>query len=423
MTRLWGMSRYGTAEEVAAHFWPEGADRAMLVENNMGEAKGNVLGAAKNLANGNPILPVPEGKIPANVLSQLEELNVSEVTVVGTKLTSEMESNLKDIGVTVKKKIQAPNEEELEEEIERETEQEIEANETLVVVAAANFKHMISAPNLPEAHSFLVSSQDEIQDAVDAVNQTNIEEVKVVGKPDLARQIADTLRNETAAEVELTVSRAAEAVETAANLTQGRRPDFVQKFQKRSQKWRNRIQAAQKKIKQKANDTLDKVKTLIQDRNATELQEELQEARQKFSQGEFQEALESARETRQELRENRWEAIRGNWTAVHEEVEDEAEDLKEKTQELSEINREFGREMSQNMTVEERLETIKEFRERKREKVKEIVEEAREKRRGRAEEIGEWLEEAEKKSEKEAEETNETEEKSTQGPKVPVNVT
>jgi len=68
VSRMWGVTRYGTAVEVAEYFWQEGSDSALLVENDADDRRGNVLGMAKSIArtNGEPIFLTPGSKIPAS---------------------------------------------------------------------------------------------------------------------------------------------------------------------------------------------------------------------------------------------------------------------------------------------------------------------------------------------------------------------
>lgn len=401
VTWLWGMTRYGTAEEITTRFWPEGSDEAFLVENNIGEQKMNVLAASTNLAGDSPILPIPEGKIPAGILNQLKEMDVETVTIIGTNVTDEMELDLDDLGVKIQERIQEQDEEELEERIENETAESLEGNETLMVVASSAANQAVSSVNVPGSKSLLVSSEDEISGIVQTVNDRGVEEVKVVGRPTLAQTIANTLRNQTDAEVELVSGQGVSA--QAANIARNNRPSFARKFKQKHARWQQRLQKAHRRMKKKARKIKQRIGTLIDDYNSSEARQMIRKAKQSFQQGNYQEALEKAREAKHQVREQKWERIRNNWTAVHEEVEDEVEDLREKTQEMSEINREFGQEMSENMTVEERLETIEDFRERKREKIEQVVEQAREMKRERNERVEDWLDRAGKKSEEEME--------------------
>ncbi|MFB6077244.1 MAG: cell wall-binding repeat-containing protein, partial [Candidatus Nanohaloarchaea archaeon] len=83
VTRLWGTTRYGTAVDVAEHFWVEGADTAILVQNSFQDRNGTVLAAAKELAreDDDPVYLTPEGSVPAVVLNSLRNLDVQQVTV------------------------------------------------------------------------------------------------------------------------------------------------------------------------------------------------------------------------------------------------------------------------------------------------------------------------------------------------------
>ncbi|MFP4045811.1 MAG: cell wall-binding repeat-containing protein [Candidatus Aenigmatarchaeota archaeon] len=401
VTRLWGMSRYGTAEEVANHFWPEGADSAILVENQLDEERGNTMGSARNLADGNPVFPIPKGEIPAGVLNQLEELEVEKVKIVATEINENMTSDLESINVSLEEQIVEGNEERLEKRMRNRTMQGLRSNQTLVVAAVANFGHVISAPNLPNSASFLVSSEEEIQDAVTAINERNITEVRVVGKPDLAEMITETLREETDADVDQISGPSDRAPQAAAQMTRQNRGRFQKEFEDKHTGWQERIREREEEMQEKANRSINKARGMFTDFDGTEADERLEEAKKVYQQGDYIEARRLAQEARSQARSQKWNRIRGNQTAVNQEVEEETESLGKRIREMAQLNREFGQTMRQNMTVEERLETVGQFRERHQKKVREIVEAAVQKGRGKGRSVNKWFEDAEENETKE----------------------
>lgn len=369
------MSRYGTANEVIRHFWPEGAKKAVLVENKIGEDQGNILGMAKNLANGQPMIPIPEDKIPANTMSLLKDLGVQKVSIVGKEITSTTKNNLNSIGINITEKIQSNNETELEGIIRNQTFKRMN-NDSLIVVAVGNFKNVISAPNLLKSKSYLISNVSEINNAVQTINENNISKVKVVGKPDLATTISSTLMNETNAEIDQISGRGMNASQIASNITRRNIPEFAKQFQRNHTRWMQGIEQNATKMRGLANETINKVQAMINDYNATELNETLNEAHNLFEQGNFLEARTKAREAQNQLMKIRWMKFRDNATRFKQVIREETESLQEKVQELRRVNKEFGNYMQQNMTIEQRLETIKTFQNRRKNQIRKVINQA-----------------------------------------------
>ncbi|MDY6768661.1 MAG: cell wall-binding repeat-containing protein, partial [Candidatus Nanohaloarchaea archaeon] len=378
VTRLWGTTRYGTAVEVAGHFWVEGAEEAVLVQNGIEERNGTVIAAAKDLAQEGekPLYLTPEGSVPAVVLSSLQNLGVSEVTVVGTEVSDSYRNSLNEINVTVEDEITGETDRAVKEHIQNRTFRRINGSEELLAVASSGYRQQIAAASFPNTNTFHVTSDGDIAELVSLVQRENISSVKVVGKPELAEDAAETLREDTDAKVRLVVGRAAEAVRMNANLTTGNIPSFAKANKKRVKDWMEEREAKQAVVKDRANKTLQRAQNAVDKNASAEAQEALRKAETLFSAGKYVEALEEANEALSEVREEKFDRMRGNYTAIRRSIDDEVEDLEERTEELAELNREFGEEMRENMTVEERLETIEEFKNERRETVKELAKEA-----------------------------------------------
>lgn len=394
VTRLWGTTRYGTAVEVASHFWVEGAEEAVIVQNSFEDRNGTVLAAAKELADDGekPILLTPEGTVPAVVLSALQDLNVSEVTVVGSAVSSAYRSSLTEIGVEVDEEISAASDTEVAEQVRDRVTRRMNATTDLVVVATGSYRHSIAAVHFPNSTTYHITSDDDLDGLVAAVNARNVTSVKVAGRPALAEDAAERLRSETDAEVTLAVARAAEAIRLNANLTAENRPSFVEANRHRSAEWADARERAQERVQDRANRTLQLAADLVDANASAEARAALREARVLFSNGDHMEAREEAREAIGEVREQRYEEARDNATRLQERVREETEDLRERVRDLQELNQEFADEMRQNLTVEERLDIIEEFRDRRRSAVRDLVNEAS--RNGRLGDLEERLEQA-----------------------------
>lgn len=398
VTRLWGTTRYGTAVEVAEQFWVEGSDEAVLVQNSFEDQTGEVLAAAKELASEDetPLYLTPESSVPAAVLSSLQNLGVQEVTVVGTNVSSEYRTSLNEIGVSISETITGDTDDAVTEEVEDRVSRSVNATEELIVVASGGFKTSIAASHFPNSVTLHVRSEEKIGDAVATVQNQNVSKVKVVGRPQLAQSIADALRSQTDAEVELEVAEAADAIRLNANLTETNIPSFARAHRRKMQDWMQERERFQQRITEAANRTIRRADKMVDPNSSEEARDALQKAEVLFSAGNYVEAREEARDAISAVREERFEQMRGNYSAIRDDVREEVASLQEKVQELQELNQEFGQEMSENMTVEERLEVIDEFRNERREKVKELMEEAR----GTRGDIGERLRKAEKRFEK-----------------------
>ncbi len=373
--RLWGMSRYGTANEIISHFWTEGVKKAVLVENKFGERTGNVLGLSKNLANGHPMIPIPDGEIPAETMALLNDLGVEEVTFVGSELSESMESDLDSIGVQIRERIQAKNESQLQEKIRQRIRERI-SNESLIFVAVGGFHNVISAPNLPQSKSYLISNESQITEALETINERNITKIKVVGEPDLANIISETLKNETDAEIQLISSRGKKASQIAANLTQQNMNQFSNMFQRNHGNWTQQLEQNQERLQNQANITLNHINDLISDYNATQLNESLNQAQELYNEGKYLEAKIRAKQIQNEIMKNQWQNAKGNTTRLRNLVQEETKTLEQKTNNLTQLNKEFGDYMKQNMTVQQRLEVIQTFKNRRMNQVRSIVENA-----------------------------------------------
>ncbi|MCJ7479138.1 MAG: cell wall-binding repeat-containing protein [Candidatus Nanohaloarchaeota archaeon QJJ-7] len=379
VTRLWGTTRYGSAVEVADHFWVEGAEEAVLIQNSFEDEEGGVLASAKELVHegDRPVYLTPEGSVPAVVLSSLDDLGVEDVTVVGTEVSESYIDSLAEVNVSVDEEITGESEEQVRERVQEKVEERVNASTDLLVVATGNYQHSIAASSFPNTVTYHISMEDHIEDLVETVQSRNVSSVKVAGRPVLAEEAAETLREDADVEVRLAVARASEAVRMNSNLTLGNAPEFVKANKKRMGKWAQERESAQESVKERANRSLQKAEDLLPSNASEEMAETLEEARQLFEEGKYIEAQEEATEIAGEVRERSFERNRGNYTALQEQMQEEVEDLQERVQELREMNREFAEEMQENMTTEERLETIEEFRNERKETVREMMKKAR----------------------------------------------
>ena len=206
LTRIWGMTRYGTSAEVAKYFWSEGSEEAVLVWDLPDSPEVNltvslmVTKAAEEAQDEEiPLLLIPKNHLPYEIIEALKTLNVSEVEVFGN-VGSKVFEELTALGISYEWEAGEP--EEIEEKIEMEIEEKVRKEKRpLVVAAVANWQEGVAVRATPKGVSILVFSEAEIPKVVEKVDSLvatgNVTRVLVVGKPELAEKIYDALINAT----------------------------------------------------------------------------------------------------------------------------------------------------------------------------------------------------------------------------------
>lgn len=202
VVRLWGMTRYGTAVEVANYFWDE-SDKAVLVWDSLVKpALGNseMVSQAKEMAIEEeiPLLLINKNYIPTPVEGVLESLGVQEVVLIGN-VGGDVGASLDNLGITVAEEIKGPTPNETRRLLKEKLKQRIKARivshgkRPLVVVAVGNWTDTIKAPHMPNGTSRHITSEDQIDDLIAEINENNYTRIVVVGKPALAKVIHDRL--------------------------------------------------------------------------------------------------------------------------------------------------------------------------------------------------------------------------------------
>ncbi len=221
VVRIWGMTRFGTACEVAKYFWPNGSEKAVIVWDQLDKPTQNLESAqlvaqAKEIAisEGVPLLLVPKSVMPPEVSDTLKFLNVTKVVIIGD-VGQIVKDELSNLGITVEEEITG-NFREIARKIKNKIIERLRnlKDKALVVIAVGNWSDVCDAPYAPGNSSVrLISSEDQISDLIDEINSVNYTDVKVLGKPELASKICDAIRNQTDVEpVCLTVRQVIKAV-------------------------------------------------------------------------------------------------------------------------------------------------------------------------------------------------------------------
>lgn len=372
VSRHWGMTQVGTAAELADAFWPTGAEEAVIVQYPQdGDAYWDdgykLLTAIRGIVGERPVLLSQEGTLSSATMEAVADLEVSTATVYSTDAVN-VTTDLNDSGV---------ENVELEEdslnglldniETERST-SETDQGRPLVAVAADSYRDALSVSSSPNAASYLVSGETEIENLITRVTEDEIPRVIVTGQPDLAATIADRLRNETDTTVKETSGNAAAA---AASNVRDSKAEWAQEQQEKTSQWREQALSSSG-LAEKVQELLNTTETELNEANETgDLQEELDEAWEDYDEGEYLDARETASEVRSELRERQYEQAKGNNAAVRELVQTERESFNELAEESRELTRDFRADLKEAESPEERAEIIKEFKEERREMINE----------------------------------------------------
>ncbi len=197
VVRLWGMERTGTSLEVAKYFWQEGAPCAVLADDTKdSDADTDIQAeASEAAANSNcPFIPVPKGKIPAEVLDIISELNISEAKFVGLSASAEFRSKLAKLRLKEIVGSKAKISGDVDAEIENRTKSD-NGTLKLLVIAAPHWKNVLGHAGHSERHTIvrIVSGTDAVPKLVELINAKNITDVRVLGQPALAGDIASLL--------------------------------------------------------------------------------------------------------------------------------------------------------------------------------------------------------------------------------------
>jgi putative cell wall-binding protein len=199
--RIWGMTRYGTSNEVAKYFWPEGSEKAILVWDlpdlpyvNF-DVSQMVIAAAEEAQNeGIPLLLIPFTHLPKDTAETLEELGVKEVKIYGN-VHAKVFNDLEKLNISYEVMKGEPIK--IVETIQAKIRERLNQAKPLVIAAVANWQEGLVVRAAPGGVSLLVFSEDEIPNVVEKVGniiQTgNVTKILITGKPELAEKIYNAL--------------------------------------------------------------------------------------------------------------------------------------------------------------------------------------------------------------------------------------
>ncbi|MDP7081215.1 MAG: cell wall-binding repeat-containing protein [Candidatus Undinarchaeales archaeon] len=203
--RLWGMTRFGTAAELATYSWDAGVNEAVVVYDRIEGAEGDEhaqLVMAKSLAAARvvPILLTSNEELSTATKEALEELGVEKVTLVGTRFAEGVLTALKYLGahidVVTGETVEEVNEK-LQEEVVEELQKSLpdeELTRLVVVAAGTDYRASITLTTSTEATaSMVLLNEGQIPGVVSFIEKHGIKEVTVIGIPELTSKVVGAL--------------------------------------------------------------------------------------------------------------------------------------------------------------------------------------------------------------------------------------
>jgi len=203
--RLWGMTRFGTAAELATYSWDAGVNEAVVVYDRIEGAEGDEhaqLVMAKSLAAARvvPILLTSNEELSTATKDALEVLGVQKVTLVGTQFADGVLTVLNDLGVHIEV-VTGETVEEVNEKLQEEVVEELQKSQPdeeltrLVVVAAGtDYRASITLTTSTEATaSMVLLNEGQIPNVVSFIEKHGIKEVTVIGIPELTSKVVGAL--------------------------------------------------------------------------------------------------------------------------------------------------------------------------------------------------------------------------------------
>ncbi len=276
VVRIWGVTRFGTAAELALYFW-EDAPKAVLAWDVLGladEGEYELLSEVKDLAiqEDLPVLLTKKNEIPEQVVEALVNLSVDSVILVGN-VGSGVTDTLEELGIEVDEHIMGEDTEGTCDRVRERVKEKIRTRteRPLVVVAIGGWSDSIKAPYQPNGTSRHITSEDQIDDLIAEIEEMNYTRIKIVGKPELAQAVYDRL-TEAGIDAELITWRKASAV--AAEIARKN----LERIKARQDAMRTRLQAMFRARVQGLQDDMDglvsRTKSFIENANLSESVEE-----------------------------------------------------------------------------------------------------------------------------------------------------
>ena len=254
--RLWGHERTGTAVEVAKYFWTEARCAVLADDTKDSEADTELQTDAVQIAvtDGCVFLPVPRGRAPSGVISLLGDLKTTHATFVGMS-PAEFRAKLSHLNRSEITGDRAQRENATEDLIRNKTREE-NATLRLMIIAAPHWRHALGHAGHAGKHTVvrIISGTDGVPALINLISTRNITDVRVLGHPALASDIAAQLKAGGINATKISGERASEVAINAA------RESWSEWQQRRKEAFANETNVfAKSKIKRQVNALLTRL--------------------------------------------------------------------------------------------------------------------------------------------------------------------
>lgn len=327
--RLWGIERTQTAIEVAKHFW--NSECAVLVGDTKNDEKdAKIQLHASNLASrfGCALIPVPDGTVPAEVLKTLDELNVTHVKFVG-RMNDGIRKSVKKFVLE-----EFEDENEIEKSILNESDGRIKFK--IVIVATPDWRIANAIGSEPHHNSVVKmvsdASNETVQKLVALIKENNITDVRVVGIPALAQEIATKLQSEGINATKISGNKASEIAKEVWKRNKERWNEIRGEAEHRNAGMKLKMKIRLESIANETETEFEEEEielevleadTSVLKQKLDEMKSILAEAKQKIASGDVDGAKLLMAEARSEFRLRKWhdrDRIKWEWRL---EIEDE----------------------------------------------------------------------------------------------------
>ncbi len=188
VVRLWGITRYGTSNEVAGFFWAEGSDTAVLVSDNTGfpdEGNAEMIAYARDLAQSeNCPLLISGPNMSLRTYETLKGLSVSKLNMIGD-FPEEFKGELNELQIRTQLELRGSNSEignHVRERIKNQTKTE-EKNRTILMIASSGGWQSVTETAFTPGKSFtrIIESTDDLESIIPEIQNAD---VRVAGRPE-----------------------------------------------------------------------------------------------------------------------------------------------------------------------------------------------------------------------------------------------
>lgn len=343
VTRLWGLTQYGTAAEVAEYFWPEGADEAVLVQNDRNQTEHRSLLKSSQLArqDGTPLYLAPSDQVSALTISSMRTLGVENATVIGTNITADTQDALEEANISIASSVAEPNHTALQTALDEQVQVDLSGEQQVIVTASEDYRTAIAALQVPDTSVAHVSSQNDSATFIQQLNESDVENVTVVGEGELVTGLTQQVEDMNRSVQQVEGSPAAIAAEINLQHAETFAEVQEQRISRLSQSVGESDSARLRTLI-----IVSEAEELVEEDAPQQVQQRLQQAVTAFENGDYLEARTLATQAAGTVRLQRYAEVRGT-AQLEQEVERELQSISTFRREISRINQRFAAQFEQ----------------------------------------------------------------------------